>query len=116
MTEPRISIAGDYSRYPGPRFKKLGADSGEDFRDGTLIPALKDGRRVAIQIDGTSGYPASFLEEAFGGLVRHGFSKTYLDSHLRIISEDPAYSSYKLLIKKYISDANDASNDPAFAA
>ena len=35
-----------------------------------LIPALQESGSVKIVLDGTMGYGSSFLEEAFGGLVR----------------------------------------------
>ena len=60
---------------PGPRYRRQGAGSGEGLREDHLIPALDraraQGGRVEVDADGTPyGYPASFLEEAFGGLVR----------------------------------------------
>ncbi len=64
-----INIANDFSKFPGGRRKADGPYSGEEFRDTLLIPALKDYDYVEVQLDGVVGYPASFLEEAFGGAV-----------------------------------------------
>jgi hypothetical protein len=61
---------------------------------------------VAVVLDGTAGYPSSFLEEAFGGLVRQrGFSHRDLDKKLTVIANDPHYETYWHLAKKYIREA-----------
>lgn len=74
-----ISIANDFTRTPGGRFRKHGSNSGEEFRVALLFPAftnaLERGQQLVVDFDGVVGAPASFLEEAFGGLVRQ-------DSHL----------------------------------
>lgn len=63
----------DFSKFPGPRYKKLGSYSGEEFRDTVLIPAIEKGYvDLVIDLDGVFGFGSSFLEEAFGGLVRQG--------------------------------------------
>jgi hypothetical protein len=105
-----IRVANDFSRYPGGRYKKDGANSGEAFRDDILVPALMgakaDGTRVVVILDGTSGYPSSFLEEAFGGLIRvHGFDQESLNRILVIDAEDPVYEPYEGLSRRYIQEA-----------
>lgn len=55
---------------PGGRFKSDGPFSGERLRDDVLVPAYKRGEAaVVVKLDGALGWPASFLEEAFGGFV-----------------------------------------------
>ena len=95
-----INIPNDFSRYPGLRFRRLGAYSGEEFRDSVLIPALEQEDIVSIELDGSKGYGSSFLEEAFGGAVRKGYQLT--EKTLKLISED------EYLIKeiwKYIKES-----------
>lgn len=70
-TQGMISVARDFSRAPGPRLVRQGSWSGEEFR-GCLEQALRRYDRVVVDLDGTRGYDSSFLEEAFGGLVREG--------------------------------------------
>lgn len=70
MAEKIINIAADFSRTPGGRYRTDGPASGEEFRESVLIPALEENNSIVIELDGTRGYPSSFLEEAFGGLVR----------------------------------------------
>lgn len=65
-----IDVASDFSRTPGGRYYSDGPASGEKFREEFLLPALKQHEIVTINLDGTRGYPSSFLEEAFGGAIR----------------------------------------------
>lgn len=65
-----IDIGNDFSRYPGGRYRRNGRYSGEEFRDELLKPALREAESVVVVLDNTIGYGSSFLEEAFGGLVR----------------------------------------------
>lgn len=69
-----INVAEDFAPTPGARYRTQGEFSGEEFRDEMLIPkveeALEKKEKISIDLDGTYGYPPSFLEEAFGGLAR----------------------------------------------
>ena len=104
----KLSIANNYSKTPGPRNKKEGDFSGEDFRENLLLPtfrtAISERKKLEINLDGTAGYGTSFLEEAFGGIVRSGFfdSETLLDNII-IISTEEEYLIND--IKDYIKDA-----------
>lgn len=87
MTSYQIHVASEFSRFPAGRFRTDGPHSGEKFREDFLVPALRDGKRVTVLLDGTLGYGSSFLEEAFGGLVReHGFSANDLHKNLTVHS------------------------------
>lgn len=67
----------DYTEDPGPRYKRQdleGTDtSGEMFYIQKLNAVFKqcidDGKELVILLDGVSGYPSSFLDEAIGELV-----------------------------------------------
>ncbi len=84
----KIDVAKDFGRFPAGRFRSDGRYSGERFRQEFLVPALKKGGIVTVEMDGAAGYGPSFLEEAFGGLVREeGFDKERLFCSLRIITE-----------------------------
>lgn len=67
---PSIKVAAEFSRTPGGRYYTDGPDSGEKFREEVLLPALQANDIISVDLDGTRGYPSSFLEEAFGGTVR----------------------------------------------
>jgi hypothetical protein len=101
-----INIARDFSPYPAGRFFSDGPDSGQRFREQFLVPELSKGGELIVEIDGTDGYQTSFLEEAFGGLVRfRHISKDELLRRLKIVNEDPAYAIYKDLIEEFIRTA-----------
>jgi hypothetical protein len=65
-----VNIAKDFTRYPSGRYKRNGSTSGEEFRDRFLRDPISKREQVTVDFDGTVGYGSSFLEEAFGGLVR----------------------------------------------
>lgn len=96
-----LSVAQDFSRFPAGRSVADGPFPGENFRK-LLVSALEKGP-VIVQLDGTLGYGSSFLEEAFGGLVRKcGFGAADLRKRMTIESSDP---SLEAEIWSYISDA-----------
>jgi hypothetical protein len=100
----------DFAPSPGGRYIADGPYSGEWFRDEVLVGRLREAARVGIplevELDDTAGYGASFLEEAFGGLVRHRlFIAAELDRILQIVARRPLYAPYKALAEKYIADA-----------
>ena len=89
-----ISIASDYSTSPAGRTPADGPFNGQRFRENVLVPALRDAiannATLVVSLDGAFSYSSSFLEEAFGGLVRSSaFSVTEIKSHLELRSEDP---------------------------
>lgn len=103
-----ISIAKDFSEYPAGRYRDDGEASGEAFRDDILVPALKDEKyaKVKVILDGVAGFGSSFLEEAFGGLVRnHGIDPSVLDRHLEISTDEDDLKDYVSLSRKYIREA-----------
>lgn len=98
-----INVAKEFTRFPSGRFKRNGSTSGEAFREDHLEPKLKEGETLTIELDGTIGYGSSFLEEAFGGLVRSlKLSAEDLKTKIKFVSEDPALLEE---IASYIEDA-----------
>ncbi len=92
----------DFSKFPGPRFSELGDFSGEDFRDNHLIPALEKDD-VEVNLDGVFGYGSSFLEEAFGGLVRKKVdTRRVLNLKENLVCNDKSIISE---VKFYIDEA-----------
>lgn len=89
-----ISVARDFTVHPGPRYERQGAFSGERFRK-VLVEALKKVQRLIVDLDGTSGFGSSFLDEAFGGLIRHeGMSREEVRSRVIVKSEmDETYAA-----------------------
>src|SRR6266487_211951 len=101
-----IKIAADYSDTPLGRYPTDGDFSGERFREEFLRPALTEADSVTVVIDDVEGYGSSFLEEAFGGLVRKRyFTKDQLELKLKIEFEDKDFEMYRDVIWKYIREA-----------
>lgn len=102
-----INVSKGFSSTPGPRLIREGEYSGELFRRGTLEPAfaeaLRDNKKIVINLDGTLAYGTSFLEEVFGGLQRIYPVLNVLE-HIDIISEEEPYLIDD--IKKYVEEAN----------
>lgn len=70
----KINIVDDFAESTGGRFKKNGINSGEEFRESILLPkaleTIKLNERLFVDLDGGYGHGSSFLEEAFGGMIR----------------------------------------------
>jgi hypothetical protein len=106
----QIDVGKDFSRTPGGRYISDGPDSGQLFRDRFVVPALSraiaQNEKLTIVLDGPRGYLSSFLEEAFGGLIRYGFfNHRQLKDHLDIRANDLFYQPYKILALRYISES-----------
>ncbi len=84
--------------------KSIGTGSGEEFRDKFLVPALQQHEPLLIEMDGTAGYPPSFLEEAFGGLIRLGFSESDIWKNINI-KTNTQYEVYKSMAENYVRAA-----------
>jgi hypothetical protein len=109
MDAVTFKIARDFSPTPGPRYIHEGINSGELLRTSKFFDlfsnAIKENKKVIIDLDGTAGYGTSFLEEIFGGLIR----EQHLDyneiiKRLTIISTEEPY--LKDDIFHYLSDAH----------
>jgi len=106
-----LSIAQQFSRTPGPRFESEGQFSGEEFRRTVLLPLVREAMgersKLAVDLDGTAGYGTSFLEEAFGGLVRHdNIKSTELLALLEFKSNEEPYLTED--VRTYITEATPA--------
>jgi hypothetical protein len=96
----------DFSEFPGPRKESIGPNSGERFREEILYPAVlaQGDSQIRVNLDGTAGYGSSFLEEAFGGLVRKGIPESKMQEILDnlISDEDPSLIDE---IREYVNEA-----------
>ena len=101
-----LRIADEFSRLPGPRFRKEGANSAEEFREELLIPRFKEAdsndQILLVDLDGVFGYATSFLEESFGGLARQ-FGIEPVLSRLRFKSTDEPYLEDD--IRRYVQES-----------
>lgn len=107
MKRLTLKVSTSFSKTPGARYEKEGDFSGEKFRKEYLLPKLKEAIQgnwiLVVDLDGTAGYGTSFLEEAFGGLIREGIDIQHIRRFMEFVSiEDPSYIDE---INEYISDA-----------
>ena len=99
----RIIIAKHFSPYPAGRFVDDGEFNGTTFRIDYLVPALRDFSRVEVVFDGVAGFGSSFLEEAFGGLIREeGTDLEELNEKLILSTTEPDLKDDIELAKKYM--------------
>ncbi len=112
MNNRMIIAVKDFSSYPAGREELDGPYNGSKFRESILLPELlesirKNGRLV-VSFNGVKSFSTSFLEEAFGGLMRSSafkdskFSKLDLEKHLRIANDWPGSEKYRMFIGKYL--------------
>jgi hypothetical protein len=99
-----INVGRDFSKHPAGRYREDGPNSGQRFREDFLLPSLKGDAALIVTLDGTRGFGSSFLEEAFGGLVRAGLSGEFLQQRLTVQGRDIGYVSEA---NQYIQDAAD---------
>ncbi len=107
MSEKVIKLVSDFTRKPFGRYRSDYQErSGQAFREDLLVPSLKEYDHVHVDLDGYNRYGRSFLDEAFGGLIREeGFEKSYLDSHLSF--SHSLLDSVNSLIEERIQVANE---------
>lgn len=88
----KIKISEDFSAIPGGRYIHEGEYSGEEFRQSILLPKYEETEKnddmLEIDFDGCFGFATSFLEEAFGGMVRECKKIGILDRIIMISCDD----------------------------
>ncbi|ATO18299.1 DUF4325 domain-containing protein [Acinetobacter sp. LoGeW2-3] len=86
-----IDVAENFSDSPSGRYSSDGKYSGENFLNLWLLPNISKYKKIILDFSGVLGYGSSFLEEAFGGLVRKtNMSKDEFTSKIEIrSSNDP---------------------------
>lgn len=106
MRATKVDVARDFSETPSGRYPEDGEFSGEVFRKKHLVPSLRDFDQVEVILDGTEGFGSSFLEEAFGGLIREeGFSLQQVVQKLTLVATDASSRRYKEKIEEYLRKA-----------
>lgn len=80
----------EFTEYPGPRYKRQGDCSGEEFYmerlNSAFAQAYRENRMLEVWLDGTAGYPSSFLDESFGELI-YDFTLEIVKKRLLIVTE-----------------------------
>lgn len=83
-----INVARDFYPFPSGRNAKHGPFNGARFRDELLLPHLKSGEEICVDLSGLDGKTPSFLDEAFGSLVKFGFTEQQLRERLHLVASD----------------------------
>ena len=97
-----LRLADDFSRSPSGRYFSDGPNSGERFREEFLYPAILSDK-VEVILDGVLTLGSSFLDEAFGGLVREkGIAATELRK--KLVIKSAGLETYVSRIWSYIED------------
>lgn len=101
--EARMEIyhfATNFTKYPGPRFERLGKNSGEKFRETVLRPIFEKESAIDIDATGVLSFGPSFLDEAFSPLAyKYGldiFKKTikfHSDTDMNLYKKMMSYVS-----------------------
>jgi hypothetical protein len=106
INDVKTVLVTDFSKVPSGRYAKDGPDSGQIFRERYLAPAFKGAKRIVVRLEGAAGFPSSFLDEAFGGLVRiEGLSPQELHERLVVECSEDELHRYVSLIWRYIDRA-----------
>lgn len=78
-----IRVVRDFGARPFGRTQADGDLCGANFRERCLAPRLRAAQRVHVDLTGYNRYGRSFLDEAFGGLIRaEGFTAEELRGSL----------------------------------
>ena len=100
-----ISIARYFSQSPIGVYRNDSNYSAEKFREEILIPAIRRDN-VKVDLSGTCGYGASWLQGVFGTLYTcNKFHEKYLDNHLEVYVSDPKDRCYLDAVHRYIDEA-----------
>ncbi len=99
-----ISIR-DFSQAPMGVYRNDSNYSAEKFREDILIPSIRRDN-VKVDLSGTCGYGASWLQGVFGTLYTcNQFHEKYLDNHLEVYVSDPKDRCYLDAVHRYIDEA-----------
>jgi hypothetical protein len=94
----RTINVSDFTMTPGLRHAVTSEKSGEEFYHEKLNPefaaALNAKEKLVVVLDGTRGYPPSFLDEAFGNLV-YDFGINRVKDNVSVLSNvEPHWIPY----------------------
>lgn len=100
----QISVVEDFHPFPAGRYVDDGDGNGTRFREEFLLPYLKSGQSLIIDLDAAPGYPSSFLEEAFGGLVRASMNPEVIRKLVEFHASK-GYERYVTRIWEFVEEA-----------
>ena len=109
-TSETIVIAKDFSDTPGARYRADGPYSGQQFYEEILVPkfkkAVEKNEILVVDLDGTWGYPSSFISGAFG-LLSINYTAENVLQHIQFKSEEN-----ELLVEKFQNEIKSPTTKP----
>ncbi len=84
----KYNFVREFTDCPGGRYKSRSEKSGEEFRQSVLEPLLAKYAAVELDLNGAFGFPPSFLDEAFGALIRKLGKDTFMKRVKIELSDD----------------------------
>lgn len=97
-----FSVEKDFSQSPIGRYPSDSDASGEALRK-KLMNNFSETDFLIIDLDNDSGYSTSFLEEAFGGLIRvEGYSSNELEKYFMVITSYKDNEIYVEEVNSYL--------------
>ncbi|MDO6747176.1 STAS-like domain-containing protein [Gilvimarinus sp. 1_MG-2023] len=88
MNSHTIRVVNDWHKRPFGRYPNHSEYCGKNFREQLLVPNLNIYDHVTVDLTGYNRYGRSFIDEAFGGLIReNGFNESRLKEKLTITHE-----------------------------
>ena len=107
----KLNVAERFTPMPIGRYRTDNPEiSGQVFREEILVPmvrqAIQEKKILEVDFEGMEGLNASFLDEAFAGLVRSGewTAKQVLQT-VRFVPEKTHYAPYIQNVKEFIQEA-----------
>ncbi len=97
----------EFTKYPGPRFIRLGKHSGEEFRENILRPILESDNSIDIDATGVLSFGPSFLDEAFSPLASE-YGIELFKSKIKFHSDDDKMLYQKMIsyVERYLEKKN----------
>ena len=86
----------EFTKYPGPRFIRLGKHSGEEFREDILRAIFVDDKSIDIDATGVLSFGPSFLDEAFSPLASEYGIEIFREK-IKFHSDDDAMLYIKMI-------------------
>lgn len=102
MKVQQYSVAKEFSKFLGTRFRCDGEHSGEALRD-ELLDLVRCYPRVEVSLDGMDCCSPSASEEAFGGLVRELGVEVDTLRCLTVVSKEAPHTAARVTL--YMQEA-----------
>lgn len=107
MKKLTVKVVKDFDPKPYGRTRDDGEASGAEFRERILVPALEKNDAVHVDLTGYNRYGRSFLDEAFGGLIREN-GYTYQSLMSKLTYSHDLVKSIELVIEDRLQAAEKA--------